>query len=81
MAKYHWTCPMCNTSLELRQRVTLTKRRCPECGTSITPEAIISAAERAAFEATREAERARLYDYQRMPVGEYMAWVKRRRFT
>ena len=50
MAKYHWICPKCKTSLELRQRVTLTKRRCPECGTSIKTEAIITEAERAARE-------------------------------
>ena len=40
MAKYYWRCPSCGTRLELRQRVTLTKRKCPHCATPITPEAI-----------------------------------------
>jgi uncharacterized Zn finger protein len=38
--KYFWRCPNCGTSLELKMRVTQTKRKCPECGTLVTPEEI-----------------------------------------
>jgi DNA-directed RNA polymerase subunit RPC12/RpoP len=38
--KYHYECPQCGTQLELKMRVTQTKRRCPRCGTPITPEEI-----------------------------------------
>ena len=29
---YVWVCPSCGARLRLRQKVTLRKRRCPECG-------------------------------------------------
>jgi hypothetical protein len=38
--RYAWTCPKCHTRLDLHKRVTQTKRRCPHCGTPITPEEI-----------------------------------------
>jgi hypothetical protein len=38
--KYEYSCPTCGTSLDLRMRVTQRKRRCPQCGTPITPEEI-----------------------------------------
>jgi predicted RNA-binding Zn-ribbon protein involved in translation (DUF1610 family) len=38
--KYFWQCPSCSTSLELKMRVTQTKRKCPHCGHAITPEEI-----------------------------------------
>lgn len=38
--KYSWTCPDCDTTLDLNKRVTLKKRTCPQCGTEITPEEI-----------------------------------------
>ena len=38
--KYEYCCPICGTCLELKMRVTQTKRRCPQCGTPITPEEI-----------------------------------------
>ena len=69
MAKYHWICPKCKTSLELRQRVTLTKRRCPECGTSIKPEAIITETERADRERADRERTAREKDL----ASEYAA--------
>jgi len=34
--QYFWTCPSCGTELELRKRVTQTKRRCPHCGDPVT---------------------------------------------
>lgn len=36
MPTYYWKCPKCNTTLQLRQRITLNKRNCPQCGNSIT---------------------------------------------
>jgi transcription initiation factor TFIIIB Brf1 subunit/transcription initiation factor TFIIB len=38
--KYSYKCPHCGTYLELRMRVTLTARRCPQCGAPITPKEI-----------------------------------------
>ena len=38
--KYEYLCPVCFTQLELKMRVTQTKRKCPQCGTLITPEEI-----------------------------------------
>ncbi|MBX3268328.1 MAG: hypothetical protein KF831_16635 [Acidobacteria bacterium] len=38
--KYFWTCPNCGTSLELKMRVTQTRRKCPHCGFLVTPEEI-----------------------------------------
>lgn len=38
--KYKYNCPNCGTYLELKMRVTQTKRRCPQCGTPVTPEEI-----------------------------------------
>jgi hypothetical protein len=38
--KCEYQCPSCGTALELRMRVTQTKRKCPHCGTPITPEEI-----------------------------------------
>lgn len=40
--KYEYQCPSCGTQLELKMRVTQTKRKCPHCGTPITPEEIDS---------------------------------------
>lgn len=37
---YIWICPVCETQLELRKRVTVTKRRCPHCNEPITTQAI-----------------------------------------
>lgn len=31
IAMYHWRCPKCGTRLQLRKRVTITKRYCPHC--------------------------------------------------
>lgn len=38
--KYFWTCPNCGTSLQLKMRVTQTKRKCPHCGILVTPQEI-----------------------------------------
>ena len=38
--KYDWKCPSCGTSLQLKMRVTQTKRKCPHCGHPVTPEEI-----------------------------------------
>ncbi len=38
--KYDWTCPNCGTYLQLKMRVTQTKRKCPHCGFRVTPEEI-----------------------------------------
>ena len=40
MAQFSYNCPKCGTQLSLRKRVTLTKRRCSQCGTPITPAEI-----------------------------------------
>lgn len=40
MSTYYWKCQNCGTTLQLRQRITLKKRICPQCGNSITPEDI-----------------------------------------
>jgi uncharacterized paraquat-inducible protein A len=37
---YFWQCPKCGTRLELRKRVTVTKRRCPHCNTLVTVQGI-----------------------------------------
>jgi hypothetical protein len=37
---YKWKCPKCGTTLQLKQRVTLGKRRCPHCATLITTKEI-----------------------------------------
>lgn len=38
--KYQWKCPNCGTSIQLKMRVTQTKRKCPHCGTLVTSEEI-----------------------------------------
>jgi phage terminase large subunit GpA-like protein len=38
--KYSYECPHCGTYLELKMRVTLTTRRCPQCGATITAQEI-----------------------------------------
>jgi len=38
--KYAYRCPDCGTQLELKMRVTQTKRRCPQWGTPIVPSEI-----------------------------------------
>ena len=38
--KYDWKCPSCGTRLQLKMRVTQTKRKCPHCGHPVTPEEI-----------------------------------------
>jgi predicted RNA-binding Zn-ribbon protein involved in translation (DUF1610 family) len=38
--KYLWKCPSCGTELQLRMRVTQTKRKCPHCGVLVTPQEI-----------------------------------------
>jgi uncharacterized protein (DUF983 family) len=38
--KYEYECPHCSTRLDLRMRVTQTKRKCPQCGTAITTNEI-----------------------------------------
>lgn len=38
--KYDWKCPSCGTTLQLKMRVTQTKRKCPQCGHPVTPEEI-----------------------------------------
>ena len=35
--KYDYTCPGCGNHLQFRTRVTMRRRRCPECGYPITP--------------------------------------------
>jgi HEAT repeat protein/DNA-directed RNA polymerase subunit RPC12/RpoP len=40
MAKYQYRCPNCGTEVELRMRVTQTKRRCSYCNIPITTEEI-----------------------------------------
>jgi hypothetical protein len=40
MAKYPYYCPKCGTEAILRQRVTLTKRKCSYCGMPITTATI-----------------------------------------
>jgi putative FmdB family regulatory protein len=37
---YHYRCPNCGAALELRQRVTQSKRKCPKCQTPIVTEVI-----------------------------------------
>lgn len=52
MATYYYDCPDCGTSVELRKRVTVSKRTCSHCGHEITPEGIDQTliARRAAYE-------------------------------
>jgi len=38
--KYEYRCPECGTQLELKMRVTQTRRKCPHCGKPITPQEI-----------------------------------------
>ena len=85
MTKYYWKCPTCGTSLELRQRVTLTKRRCPECGNPITPGAIDTQGERekrldrenrARQAAAREAQAAREREIAEPGVGSKEWWSR-----
>lgn len=38
--RYEYRCPNCGTQLQLRMRVTQTRRRCPECGHPVTPQEI-----------------------------------------
>ena len=38
--KYEWQCPNCGTQLQLKMRVTQTKRKCPHCATPVTPQEI-----------------------------------------
>jgi phage terminase large subunit GpA-like protein len=38
--KYEWQCPNCGTQLQLKMRVTQTKRKCPHCATLVTPQEI-----------------------------------------
>src|SRR5690349_24538979 len=38
--KYDWRCPNCGTTLKLKMRATQTKRKCPHCGSAITPAEI-----------------------------------------
>lgn len=38
--KYDWKCPNCGTQLQLKMRVTQTKRKCPHCGNPVTAEDI-----------------------------------------
>ena len=40
MATYYFDCPDCGTSVELRKRVTVSKRTCSHCGFEITPAGI-----------------------------------------
>jgi hypothetical protein len=42
MAKYQyfWKCPTCGTELELKMRVTQTRRKCPHCGAQVTTDEI-----------------------------------------
>lgn len=40
MATYRYTCPSCGNSVELRKRVTVTKRHCSYCNTPITTDEI-----------------------------------------
>jgi predicted RNA-binding Zn-ribbon protein involved in translation (DUF1610 family) len=49
--KYFWKCPSCGTELQLKMRVTQTKRKCPHCGELVTPQEIDrqDAARRRAF--------------------------------
>jgi hypothetical protein len=42
VAMYTFTCPNCARTYQLRQRVTITQRRCRHCGYEITPEEIDS---------------------------------------
>ena len=49
---FSYTCPDCGTQLRLRMRVTQTKRRCPHCGTPVTP-AVIDQQQREHAEAMR----------------------------
>ena len=53
---YHYCCPECGTELELRQRVTLTKRRCPNCGRLITPDEIDGQAQQQRIELDKKSE-------------------------
>ena len=38
--KYEWQCPNCGTQLQLKMRVTQTKRKCLHCATLVTPQEI-----------------------------------------
>jgi len=38
--KYQYVCPRCGTYLELKMRVTLKQRHCPQCREPITPQEI-----------------------------------------
>lgn len=54
VSRYFWSCPQCGTRLELRKRVTITKRRCPHCNALVTPQEI----DRQSAESARHAQEA-----------------------
>jgi DNA-directed RNA polymerase subunit RPC12/RpoP len=78
MAKYKidYRCPSCGTEVELRKRVTLTRRRCSHCGTPITPQEI----DRQAAEKRRREQRAREQEqeeWERAREQEEEEWERR----
>ena len=40
--QYYFTCPICSTRVEVRKKVTISKRYCPECGHRIIPNNVKS---------------------------------------
>lgn len=86
MATYLWRCPKCRTTLELRKRVSLTKRICPHCATPINTDDIdretsLTPEQKRLREETENREKLGLpiAEKRREDIQEYLQWTRRRK--